>query len=71
MEPMIDCWSSRNNHADPSPVAKRCCTNCSADFWHIRRNGEVFCADCDEPSTQHFLPEDDCRTMPTPTREKI
>lgn len=54
-QPIIDCWSAREVRTDLSPTAKCCCSNCGADFWHIRQNGEVFCADCDEPSNVHFL----------------
>jgi hypothetical protein len=29
-------------------TAKKCCARCGADVWHIRENGEAFCADCDQ-----------------------
>lgn len=28
--------------------AKKCCLRCGADVWHIRENGDICCADCDE-----------------------
>lgn len=32
----------------PLDAAKKCCSRCGADVWHISESREVFCADCDE-----------------------
>lgn len=29
-------------------LAKECCTRCGADVWHMRGNGEIYCADCEQ-----------------------
>ena len=26
----------------------KCCTRCGADVWHMRGNGEIYCADCEQ-----------------------
>lgn len=38
----------RTVQLQPTLSAKRCCERCGADVWHIRQNGEIYCADCDE-----------------------
>ncbi|NMM05637.1 hypothetical protein [Polaromonas sp.] len=29
-------------------AVKKCCERCGSDVWHIRQNGEIYCADCEE-----------------------
>lgn len=29
-------------------LAKKCCTRCGADVWHMRGSGEIYCADCEQ-----------------------
>lgn len=29
-------------------LANKCCTRCGADVWHMRGNGEIYCADCEQ-----------------------
>lgn len=47
MGQVIDFWSAQEVRPALSPDAKCRCTNCGADLWHIRGDGEVCCADCD------------------------
>lgn len=35
----------------PAALANKCCSRCGADVWHLRENGEICCADCDEVCT--------------------
>ena len=47
MGQVIDFWSAEEIRPAVKPEAKCRCTNCGADLWHIRGDGEVCCADCD------------------------
>lgn len=59
MTQVVSCWSLREMYPELTPEMKCRCTNCGADLWHISQSGEVFCADCDEPSTQHSVIKND------------
>lgn len=47
MGQVIDFWSAQEIRPSISPDMKCRCTNCGADLWHVRCDGEVCCADCD------------------------
>lgn len=47
MGQVIDFWSAEEIRPTISNDAKCKCTNCGADLWHIRCDGEICCADCD------------------------
>lgn len=49
MGQVIDFWTAREVSAPASPPALCRCTTCGADLWHVTREGEVCCADCDTP----------------------
>lgn len=51
MGQLIDFWSVREMRPQMPVEAKRRCSNCGADLWHINRSGEICCADCYEPSS--------------------
>lgn len=48
MGQVIDFWTARPlETAQPARCVR--CRNCGADLWSITQQGDVRCADCDEP----------------------
>lgn len=37
-----------NQSRQPTGLTNKCCSRCGADVWHMRENGEIYCADCEQ-----------------------
>lgn len=46
MAQIIDVRTAQSRR--PAVAANQCCPRCGADVWHLRENGEIFCADCEQ-----------------------
>lgn len=49
MGQVIDFCTARTIHATTSLQAKCRCGRCGADLWTILEDGQVQCADCEQP----------------------